>query len=29
MEVRNGVCFLQLHLEPERKDEPFSQLPRL
>jgi Mg-chelatase subunit ChlD len=27
-EVRDGVCFVQLHLDPERKAEPFSTLPR-
>ena len=28
-EVRDGMCFVQLHLDPERKAEPFSALPRL
>jgi Mg-chelatase subunit ChlD len=28
-EVRDGVCFVQLHLDPERKAEPLSALPRL
>jgi Mg-chelatase subunit ChlD len=28
-EIRDGVCFLQLHLDPERKDDPFSNLPRV
>ncbi|HEX3889985.1 MAG TPA: hypothetical protein VHX90_03950, partial [Verrucomicrobiae bacterium] len=27
-EIRDGVCFVQLHLDPERKAEPFSNLPR-
>ena len=27
-EVRDGVCFLQLHLDPERVGEPFAGLPR-
>ena len=25
-EIRDGVCFVQLHLDPERKAEPFSNL---
>ncbi|HSY17446.1 MAG TPA: VWA domain-containing protein [Candidatus Acidoferrales bacterium] len=28
-EIRDGVCFVQLHLDPERKSEPFSNLPRV
>jgi len=28
-EVRDGVCFVQLHLDPERKADPFSALPKL
>ncbi|MGA2853617.1 MAG: VWA domain-containing protein [Verrucomicrobiota bacterium] len=28
-EVRGGVCFVQLHLDPERKAGPFSNLPRM
>ena len=28
-EVRDGVCFVQLHLDPERKAELFSTLPRI
>ncbi len=28
-EVRDGVCFVQLHLDPERKADPFSNLPRV
>jgi hypothetical protein len=28
-EVRDGVCFVQLHLDPERKADPFSALPRV
>ena len=28
-EVRDGVCFVQLHLDPERKADPFASLPRL
>jgi Mg-chelatase subunit ChlD len=28
-EIRDGVCFVQLHLDPERKNEPFSNLPRV
>jgi Mg-chelatase subunit ChlD len=27
-EIRDGVCFLQLHLDPERQQDPFSSLPR-
>ena len=27
-EVRDGVCSLQLHLDPERAGEPFAGLPR-
>jgi hypothetical protein len=28
-EVRDGVCFVQLHLDPERKADPFSNLPQV
>jgi uncharacterized membrane protein len=28
-EVRDGVCFVQLHLDPERKADPFSALPHV
>ncbi len=28
-QVRDGVCFVQLHLDPQRKAEPFSALPRV
>ena len=28
-EVRDGVCFVQLHLDPERKADPFATLPRV
>ncbi len=28
-EIRDGVCFVQLHLDPERKAEPFLNLPRV
>jgi Mg-chelatase subunit ChlD len=28
-EIRDGTCFLQLHLDPGRKDDPFSNLPRV
>ena len=28
-QVRDGVCFVQLHLDPERKTDPFSGLPRI
>jgi Mg-chelatase subunit ChlD len=28
-EIRDGVCFVQLHLDPERKAEPFANLPRV
>ena len=28
-EIRDGVCFVQLHLDPERKADPFSTLPRV
>jgi len=28
-QVRGGVCFVQLHLDPERKGDPFSGLPRV
>ena len=28
-EIRDGVCFVQLHLDPERKTDPFSHLPRV
>jgi hypothetical protein len=27
-QVRDGVCFIQLHLDPERKVDPFGGLPR-
>jgi Mg-chelatase subunit ChlD len=27
--VRDGVCFVQLHLDPERTGDPFASLPRL
>jgi Mg-chelatase subunit ChlD/uncharacterized membrane protein len=27
-QVRDGVCFVQLHLDPERKADTFSTLPR-
>lgn len=27
-DIRNGVCFVQLHLDPSRKADPFSRLPR-
>ncbi len=27
-QVRDGMCFVQLHLDPERKADPFSTLPR-
>ena len=26
-EIRDGVCFVQLHLDPERKADPFTNLP--
>jgi hypothetical protein len=26
--IRDGMCFVQLHLDPERKADPFSALPR-
>jgi len=29
MQVRDGVCFVQLHLDPERKADPFPSLPRV
>jgi Mg-chelatase subunit ChlD len=28
-DIRDGVCFVQLHLDPARKTDPFSTLPRL
>ena len=28
-EIRDGVCFVQLHLDPERKAEPFANLPQV
>lgn len=28
-ELRNGVCRVELHLDPERKEPPFSLLPEL
>jgi Mg-chelatase subunit ChlD len=28
-EIRDGVCFVQLHLDPERKADPFAALPRV
>jgi Mg-chelatase subunit ChlD len=28
-EIRDGVCFVQLHLDPARKADPFSALPRV
>ncbi|MGO8765650.1 MAG: VWA domain-containing protein [Limisphaerales bacterium] len=28
-EIRDGVCFVQLHLDPERQGDPFSDLPRI
>ena len=28
-QVRDGVCFVQLHLDPNRKADPFSTLPRV
>ncbi len=28
-EVRDGVCFVQLHLDPERKADAFSRLPQV
>ncbi len=28
-EIRDGICFVQLHLDPARKAEPFSALPRV
>ena len=28
-EVRDGVNYLQLHLDPERREEPFATLPRV
>ena len=28
-QVRDGVCFVQLHLDPERKTDPFAILPRV
>ena len=28
-QVRDGMCFVQLHLDPERKADPFAALPRV
>jgi hypothetical protein len=28
-EIRDGECFVQLHLDPERKVDPFSNLPNV
>ena len=28
-EVRDGVCYVQLHLDPERKSEPFAAAPKV
>jgi Mg-chelatase subunit ChlD len=28
-QVRDGVCFVQLHLDPERKADPFPSLPKM
>jgi hypothetical protein len=28
-EIRDGVCFVQLHLDPERKSELFANLPQV
>ncbi|MEJ0091553.1 MAG: hypothetical protein WDM80_17630 [Limisphaerales bacterium] len=28
-EIRDGICLVQLHLDPERKTDPFSTLPRV
>jgi Mg-chelatase subunit ChlD len=28
-EVRDGICLVQLHLDPERKTDPFAALPRV
>lgn len=28
-DVRDGVCFVQLHLDPDRKTDPFSNLPQV
>ena len=28
-EIRDGECLVQLHLDPERKADPFSNLPRV
>jgi Mg-chelatase subunit ChlD len=28
-QVRDGVCFVQLHLDPERKADPFAALPHV
>jgi len=28
-EIRDGTCFVQLHLDPARKTEPFAALPRV
>jgi Mg-chelatase subunit ChlD len=28
-EIRNGDCFVELHLDPGRKADPFSNLPRV
>ncbi len=28
-QVRDGVCYVQLHLDPQRKADPFAALPRV
>jgi hypothetical protein len=28
-QVRDGICFVQLHLDPERQADPFSAVPRV
>ena len=28
-EIRDGECFVQLHLDPERKADPFANLPQV
>ena len=28
-QLRDGVCFVQLHLDPDRKADPFESLPRV
>jgi hypothetical protein len=28
-EIHDGVCFVQLHLDPQRQGDPFSDLPRI